>query len=66
MGGPAAETIGGEARFTYVPPSAVSDATAAGVSAHPAETTRSHTAGETPGVARSKEITQNTGKQDGM
>ncbi|KAB5532925.1 hypothetical protein PHYPO_G00125690 [Pangasianodon hypophthalmus] len=45
-GSPAAETIGGEARFSYIPPAAVSDATAAGVSAHPAEPTRSHTAGQ--------------------
>ncbi|XP_053084131.1 upstream stimulatory factor 2 isoform X3 [Pangasianodon hypophthalmus] len=48
-GSPAAETIGGEARFSYIPPAAVSDATAAGVSAHPAEPTRSHTAGEMDG-----------------
>ncbi|XP_060756327.1 upstream stimulatory factor 2 isoform X2 [Neoarius graeffei] len=45
-GSPAVETIGGEARFSYIPPTAVSDATAAGVSAHPAEPTRSHTAGQ--------------------
>ncbi|KAM9436762.1 upstream stimulatory factor 2 isoform 2-T2 [Clarias gariepinus] len=45
-GSPAAETIGGEARFSYIPPAAVSDATATGVSAHPAEPTRSHTAGQ--------------------
>ncbi|KAK2815209.1 hypothetical protein Q7C36_023475 [Tachysurus vachellii] len=45
-GSPVAETIGGEARFSYVPTTAVSDATAAGVSVHPAETTRSHTAGQ--------------------
>lgn len=51
-GSPAAETIGGEARFSYVPPTAVSDATAAGVSVHPAETTRSYTAGEIDGVIR--------------
>lgn len=44
------ETIGGEARFSYVPPTAVSDATAAGVSAH--EPARSHTAGEIHGVVR--------------
>ncbi|KAG7317937.1 hypothetical protein KOW79_018972 [Hemibagrus wyckioides] len=45
-GSPVAETIGGEARFSYVPPTAVSDATAAGVSAHPAEPACSHTAGQ--------------------
>ncbi|KAI5092381.1 upstream stimulatory factor 2 isoform X2 [Silurus meridionalis] len=39
-GSPAAETIG------YIQPAAVSDATAAGVSAHPGELTRSHTAGQ--------------------
>lgn len=49
-GSPAAETIGGEARFSYIPPAAVSDATATGVSAHPAEPTRSHTAGELDSV----------------
>lgn len=56
-GNPAVETIGGEARFSYIPPAAVSDATTAGVSAHPAEPTRSHTAGEIDGVPR--EITAN-------
>lgn len=45
-GSPAEETIGGEARFSYLPPAAVSD----GVSAHAAEPTLSHTAGETRGV----------------
>ncbi|KAF4076057.1 hypothetical protein AMELA_G00225960 [Ameiurus melas] len=45
-GNPAAETIGGEARFSYIPPAVVSDATTAGVSPHPAEPTRSHTAGQ--------------------
>lgn len=40
------ETVGGTARFSYIPKTAVSDATAAEVSAHPAEPTRSHTAGQ--------------------
>lgn len=49
-GSPAAETSGGEARFSYIPPAAVSDATAAGVSAQPAEPTHSYTAGEIDSV----------------
>lgn len=57
-GSPPVEMIGGEARFSYIPPAAVSDATAAGVSAHPAEPTHSHTAGEihcvTPGICENK------------
>ncbi|XP_072538571.1 upstream stimulatory factor 2 [Salminus brasiliensis] len=45
-GSPAAEAMGGEARFAYLPTAAVSDATTAGVSLQPGDSTLTHTGGQ--------------------